>query len=73
MSEVTKIQVKVHRIVFLLTCVALTTLQTLFIREHNRWVGVLSAEHPEWNDETLYQEARRRVIALVQKITFDEV
>ena len=50
----------------------LTAMHTLFMREHNRWCDVLAPAHPTWSDEELYQEARRRVSALVQIITFKE-
>ncbi len=52
--------------------ILLTTMHTLWAREHNRWCDVLAAANPAWNDETLYQEARRRVIALNEAITFNE-
>ncbi|KAJ3345777.1 hypothetical protein HDU83_003731 [Entophlyctis luteolus] len=41
----------------------------LFFREHNRRAGELALLFPEWNDELLFQRARRWVIAIVQKIT----
>ena len=46
----------------------LFSLHTIFVREHNRWCSILKQTHSDWNDETLYQEARRRVIALWQKV-----
>ena len=52
--------------------VALTSLHTLFAREHNRWVEKLSAEHPEWTDDQLFDAARMRVEAEIQAITYKE-
>jgi hypothetical protein len=45
----------------------------VFLREHNRRCDELYAIHQdEWDDEMYFQEARRWVIALIQKITFRE-
>ncbi|RGB28169.1 heme peroxidase [Rhizophagus diaphanus] len=45
----------------------------LFLREHNRLCDELFAIHGNnWDDETYFQEARRWVIAFIQKITYYE-
>jgi len=38
----------------------------LWRREHNRQARALAPLNPTWGDEIIYQEARRRVIALMQ-------
>lgn len=50
----------------------LFTMHTIFVREHNRWCDVLHELNPTWDDEVLYQEARRRVVAIWQKISIYE-
>lgn len=50
----------------------LTSLHTLFVREHNSWVDRFKSEHPEWDAETLYQNARVMVEAEIQHITYNE-
>ncbi|CAN9504912.1 unnamed protein product [Ophioblennius macclurei] len=46
--------------------VALTTLHTLFVREHNRLARELRRLNPHWSSETLYQEARKIMGAYAQ-------
>jgi hypothetical protein len=50
--------------------VELTTIQTLFVRNHNLIAGELQKEHPTWSDEQLYQEARKLNIAEEEMITY---
>ncbi|KAJ3127787.1 hypothetical protein HK098_005786 [Nowakowskiella sp. JEL0407] len=50
----------------------LQSLHTIFVREHNRLAGEYAKAHPSWDDEELFQNARKMVIGIMQKITFDE-
>ena len=52
--------------------IALTSMHTLFVREHNRLAGNISADNPELSDEEIYQQARKIVIAQLQSITYNE-
>lgn len=50
----------------------LKSVQTIWLREHNRCAKELSYLNPKWDDETLFQECRRFVIAEMQHITYAE-
>lgn len=51
---------------------ALTSLHTLFVREHNYWVDQLHKEHPRWTGDQLYNYARAIVSAEIANITYRE-
>lgn len=50
----------------------LIAFHTIFVREHNRLCDELTVAHPSWDDERLYQRARKIVGGYIQKIAFDE-
>ncbi|MEE9354293.1 MAG: peroxidase family protein [Methylococcaceae bacterium] len=50
--------------------VGLTSMHTLFVREHNRRADQMSAANPTMSDEEIYQRARKIVGAEIQNITY---
>ena len=50
----------------------LTSLHTLFLREHNQLASAIALANPKLSDEQIYQRARRLVMAEVQAITYQE-
>ena len=52
--------------------IALMALHVLFLREHNRLADQIGEINPDWNDEEIFQMARKLVAAQIQVITFEE-
>ena len=52
--------------------IALTSMHTIFAREHNYWVSKIGMENPEYSDELLYETAKAIVEAEMQAITYNE-
>ncbi|HRX82679.1 MAG TPA: peroxidase family protein, partial [Pirellulaceae bacterium] len=52
--------------------VELTSMHTLFVREHNYWAAKIAAKNPDLSDEAIFQQARTMVIAELQSITYNE-
>uniref|UniRef100_A0A3Q3AMJ0 Myeloid-specific peroxidase n=2 Tax=Kryptolebias marmoratus TaxID=37003 RepID=A0A3Q3AMJ0_KRYMA len=50
--------------------IALTSIHTLFVREHNRLARDLKRMNPHWDSETIYQEARKIMGAYTQVFVF---
>ncbi|XP_067677467.1 thyroid peroxidase-like [Haliotis asinina] len=50
----------------------LAAMHTLWVREHNRLAIGLASVNDDWDDERLFEEARKIVIASLQRITYNE-
>ncbi len=52
--------------------VCLTSMHTLFVREHNRIADRIASINPALTDEQIYVRARQRVTGIIQAITYNE-
>lgn len=52
--------------------VLLTSMHTIFVREHNRICDQLSLNNPNWTDEEIYQKTRKIVGGIIQAIVYEE-
>ena len=52
--------------------VPLSAMHTLWVREHNTIADAIRGEHPEWDGDTIFNNARRMVITEMQIVTFKE-
>ncbi|KAG1666074.1 Chorion peroxidase [Nymphon striatum] len=52
--------------------VGLTAIHTVFMREHNRIAKVMKDSKQEWDDEKIFQETRKIVIAFMQTMVMKE-
>ncbi|XP_075052892.1 myeloperoxidase-like [Mixophyes fleayi] len=50
----------------------LIVFHTLFMREHNRIATQLNNLNPDWSGETVYQETRKIIGGILQKLTYKE-
>ena len=51
---------------------ALASLHTLFVREHNRIAKKLNEINPHWTGDTIFEETRKIVGGMLQKITYED-
>lgn len=50
----------------------LIALSTIWLREHNRVAALLAADHPDWDDERLFQVTRMIIIVTCARITVND-
>lgn len=51
----------------------LTPVHVMFLRMHNNFAREFGKINSHWDDERLYQEARKAIIGIIQWITYEEL
>lgn len=49
-----------------------TIMNVVFLREHNRVAGLLAQEHPDWDDDRLFETTRNILIVMLLKLVVEE-
>ncbi|HEY6887014.1 MAG TPA: peroxidase family protein [Solirubrobacter sp.] len=49
-----------------------TVMNVVCLREHNRLAGILAGEHPDWDDDRVFETARNIMIVLLLKLVVEE-
>jgi hypothetical protein len=52
--------------------ILLASMHTIFVREHNRLCELIAVENPNFNDEELYQKAKKIVGGMIQSIVYND-
>ena len=52
--------------------IGILSIQTLFMREHNRFAEEIASQNPDLSGEEIYQRTRRIIGAQIQAITYNE-
>ncbi len=47
-------------------------INTLFLREHNRLAGIITASNPDWNDDRVFDAARACTVVMFIKLVVEE-
>ena len=52
--------------------IALTSMHTIWMREHNHWVDKIKGENPDWSEQQYFDAAKTMVEMEIQKTVYEE-